>query len=110
MVQGVLCVGSRDALSTREAGGRYRERIALLAARRYGLAWHRAFCLPQASKRSQKSSDVQEIDISQQPGALQEYGVMTTPSLVLNGRLEFSGVSKAKKLIKRLKKMQRHTS
>ncbi len=35
---------------------------------------------------------------------------MTTPSLVLNGRLEFSGVSKAKKLIKRLKKMQRHTS
>ena len=35
---------------------------------------------------------------------------MTTPSLVLNGRLEFSGGSKAKKLIKRLKKMQRHTS
>ena len=74
------------------------------------LRWHRAFCLPQASKRSQKSYDVQEIDISQQPGALQEYGVMTTPSLAINGRLEFSGVSKAKKLIKRLKKMQRHTS
>ena len=54
--------------------------------------------------------DVQEIDISQQPDAIQEYGVMTTPSLVINGRLEFSGVPKAKKLIKRLQKIQQHTS
>ena len=54
--------------------------------------------------------DVQEIDISQQPDAIEEYGVMTTPSLVINGRLEFSGVPKAKKFMKRLKKIQRHTS
>ncbi len=54
--------------------------------------------------------DVQEIDISQQPDAIQEYGVMSTPSLASNGRLEFSGVPKAKKLIKRLQKIQQHTS
>lgn len=54
--------------------------------------------------------EVQEIDISQQPDAIQQYGVVTTPSLVINGRLEFSGIPKAGKLMKRLKKIQRHTS
>ena len=54
--------------------------------------------------------EVWEIDICQQPDAVQEYGIVTTPSLVINGHLEFSGVPKTKKLIKRLKKIQRHTS
>jgi Thioredoxin domain len=54
--------------------------------------------------------EVREIDISLQPDAVREYGVLTTPSLVINGHLEFSGVPKVKKLIKRLKRIQQHTS
>lgn len=47
--------------------------------------------------------ELREIDIAQQPEAVREYGVVATPSVVINGHLAFSGVPKANKLIDRLR-------
>jgi len=46
--------------------------------------------------------EIREIDISRQPEAVQQYGVVTTPSIVINEQLAFSGVPKAKVLIEKL--------
>lgn len=54
--------------------------------------------------------EIREIDISEEPEAVREYGLLTTPALVSNGRLEFSGVPKTKKLIKRLREIRQQTS
>lgn len=50
--------------------------------------------------------EIREIDIRQQPEAVQQYGVVTTPSIIINGQLAFSGVSKAKALIEKLSNIQ----
>ncbi|MFQ5831049.1 MAG: thioredoxin family protein, partial [Candidatus Methylomirabilia bacterium] len=40
-----------------------------------------------------------EVDISREPEAVQRYGILSTPSLVIDGRLEFSRVPPARELI-----------
>jgi len=39
-----------------------------------------------------------EIDITEHPEVAVKYGVMATPALIINGRLEFTGVPKENKL------------
>lgn len=45
---------------------------------------------------------VREINLVEHPEVAVKYGVMATPALVINGRLEFTGVPKEKKLKERL--------
>lgn len=43
-----------------------------------------------------------EIDLTEHPEVAVKYGVMATPALVINGRLEFTGVPKEKRLRERI--------
>jgi len=44
------------------------------------------------------------IDITNNPKILQKYQVMSAPGIVINGKLEFTGVPKKEELEKKLKK------
>jgi len=44
------------------------------------------------------------IDITKNPKILQKYQVMSAPGIVINGKLEFTGVPKKEELEKKLKK------
>ena len=44
------------------------------------------------------------IDITKNPKILQKYQVMTAPGIVINGKLEFTGVPNKKELEKKIKK------
>jgi len=50
---------------------------------------------------------VLEVDISKEPEAVQRYGVLTTPSLVVDGHLEFSSVPTAEALVRRLRELKK---
>ncbi len=43
-----------------------------------------------------------EVDLTEHPEVAVKYGVMATPALVINGRLEFIGVPQEKQLKARL--------
>ena len=43
------------------------------------------------------------IDVTQKPEYLQKYPIFTAPGLVIDGKLEFTGVPKHKELIGKLK-------
>ena len=43
------------------------------------------------------------IDITKNPEILQKYPIMTAPGVVINGKLEFTGVPKEKELIRKIK-------
>jgi len=43
------------------------------------------------------------IDITEKPEYLQKYPIYTAPGLVINGKLEFTGVPKKEKLIEKLR-------
>ena len=45
----------------------------------------------------------QVIDVTEKPEYLQKYPVYTAPGVVINGKLEFTGVPKRKELIEKLK-------
>ena len=42
------------------------------------------------------------IDITEKPEYLQKYPIYTAPGVVINGKLEFTGVPKKEKLIEKL--------
>lgn len=43
------------------------------------------------------------IDIIKRPEVLKKYPIMTAPGIVINGKLEFSGVPKKDELMKKLR-------
>jgi len=45
---------------------------------------------------------VEEIDVSANPAVAVKYGVMSTPALAINGRLEFTGIPREDALLSRL--------
>jgi len=46
---------------------------------------------------------LEEVDISEHPEIAVTYGVMATPAIAVNGRLEFTGVPRADALRARLR-------
>ena len=46
--------------------------------------------------------EVREWDLLEHPELGPRYGVMATPAIVINGRLEFSGVPKERAFLERL--------
>ena len=45
----------------------------------------------------------QVIDVTEKPEYLQKYPIYTAPGVVIDGKLEFTGVPKRKELIEKLK-------
>lgn len=45
---------------------------------------------------------LREVNLGDHPEVALRYGVFSTPALVINGRLEFTGVPKERKLLERL--------
>ena len=45
----------------------------------------------------------EKIDITEKPEYLKKYPIYTAPGLVLNGKLEFTGIPKKEKLVEKLK-------
>ena len=43
------------------------------------------------------------IDVTEKPEYLEKYPIYTAPGLVINGKLEFTGVPKKEKLIEKLR-------
>ena len=44
------------------------------------------------------------IDVTQKPGYLKKYPIFTAPGIVINEKLEFTGIPKKEQLVKKLKK------
>ncbi len=51
--------------------------------------------------------EVREINIIKNPEYAAKYQVMVTPAIVINDKLEFSGVPDEKKLLERLEEIRR---
>jgi len=47
------------------------------------------------------------IDITKKPEYLQKYPIYTAPGVVINGKLEFTGVPKKQKLIERIEDVKK---
>lgn len=45
------------------------------------------------------------IDVTEKPEYLKKYPIYTAPGLVLNGKLEFTGIPKREKIIEKLKSL-----
>lgn len=45
----------------------------------------------------------EKIDVTEKPEYLQKYPIYTAPGLVLNGKLEFTGIPKKEQLVEKLK-------
>ncbi len=43
------------------------------------------------------------IDVTEKPEYLEKYPIYTAPGIVINGKLEFTGIPKKEKLIKKLR-------
>jgi len=43
------------------------------------------------------------IDVTEKPDYLKKYPIFTAPGVVINGKLEFTGVPKKEKLLEKLK-------
>lgn len=52
--------------------------------------------------------EVREWNLAEHPELGPRYGVMATPAIVINGRLEFSRVPKEKAFFERLEAITRH--
>jgi len=50
---------------------------------------------------------VEEIDITKHPDAVIKYSVMSTPSIVINGKVAFEGTVNAEKLTKKIEEALR---
>ncbi len=46
--------------------------------------------------------ELREVNLADRPELALRYGVLSTPALVIDGRLEFTGVPKQRKLLRRL--------
>lgn len=47
------------------------------------------------------------IDVTKKPEYLQKYPIYTAPGVVINGKLEFTGVPKKQKLIERIEDVKK---
>lgn len=47
------------------------------------------------------------VDVTEKPEYLQKYPVYTAPGVVINGKLEFTGVPKKQKLIEKIEDMKK---
>lgn len=47
------------------------------------------------------------IDVTKKPEYLQKYPIYTAPGVVINGKLEFTGVPKKQKLIEKIEDVKR---
>jgi len=45
------------------------------------------------------------IDVTEKPEYLQKYPIYTAPGVVIDGKLEFTGIPKRKELFEKLKKL-----
>jgi len=45
----------------------------------------------------------EKIDVTEKPEYLKKYPIYTAPGLVLNGKLEFTGIPKKEQLVEKLK-------
>ena len=45
---------------------------------------------------------IEELDITQHPDLLQKYQIMTSPGIIIDGKLEFAGIPGEKKLKEKL--------
>ena len=45
----------------------------------------------------------EKIDVTEKPEYLEKYPIYTAPGLVLNGKLEFTGIPKKEQLVEKLK-------
>jgi len=48
----------------------------------------------------------EKIDVTEKPDYLQKYPIFTAPGLVLNGKLEFTGIPRKEKLVEKLKMLK----
>lgn len=46
------------------------------------------------------------IDVTQKPEYLQKYPIYTAPGVVINGKLEFTGVPKKQKLVEKIESVK----
>lgn len=53
--------------------------------------------------------EMREWDLLEHPELAPRYGVMATPAIVINGRLEFSGVPKERAFLERLEAIAART-
>jgi hypothetical protein len=60
------------------------------------------FSVVDASKARFPELEVREWNLAEHPEFGPRYGVMVTPAIVVNGRLEFRGVPKVQALVDRL--------
>jgi hypothetical protein len=47
--------------------------------------------------------ELREVDITQRPDVAVGYGVLSTPAIAINGRLEFQGVPREEAFLARLR-------
>jgi len=63
----------------------------------------RATAMIKKIKKEEKLDFViEELDITQHPDVLQKYQIMTSPGIVIDGKLEFTGIPSEKKLKSKL--------
>lgn len=60
------------------------------------------FGLLERVKAQGAALTVTEVDITAHPEIVQQYGILATPAVAIDGRLEFSGVPTARQLRARL--------
>ena len=58
--------------------------------------------LIEEARRRDPEIQVEEIDLAEHPAVAVKYGVMSTPAIAVNGRLEFVGVPTPAALLARL--------
>jgi hypothetical protein len=59
--------------------------------------------LIQEASAGLEGLQLDEVDVSERPDVAVKYGVMSTPAIAINGRLEFSGVPREGALRARLR-------
>lgn len=59
--------------------------------------------LIEEARAAMPDVQVEEVDVTEQPEVAVRYGVMATPAIVINGRLEFVGVPSERALRERLR-------
>ncbi len=59
--------------------------------------------LIEKAKSQLPDIQVDEIDVAAHPAVAVKYGVMATPALAINGRLEFTGIPREDALLARLR-------
>lgn len=62
--------------------------------------------LVEKAKAQVPDVQVEEIDVATDPAVAVKYGVISTPALAINGRLEFTGVPREDALLARLRSIE----